>query len=441
MSDVENLTVIEQQTGGAKIPDATHHLSEIISAALMVPMGHQGPSDPNCHMGLPIILWGPSGIAKSDKVNQGAQRLGLPLRIIFPGQKQPEEFGELPVVLNNQLMSACMLSQVNELNSLQAQQDEQGNLLPPVGGVLIIDEASCATPATQGAMLGMSLNRTVGATAIHPTIRQLYTANPPAYAAGGWGLEPPFANRMAHFYTMCPPVEEWSNWLITEGTQQVTPIQGPMNKLRANWDLSWATIKGHLTGFMRDRQILLHGQPKPDHPQSGYCWNSPRTWVMAGKAIATIRAMGMNEELEQMFAEACVGMGPAAEWYAWLATADLTPPEEALKNGWRINRDRLDQVMAIASSMTAYVVSIGDKKEKYKMATLCWTRLQDLIDAGLSDIALKFAMTLSEHDCGYSNREAPTAMKKAAQPILNLLSDGKTGVADFIEADEENKSS
>jgi hypothetical protein len=422
----EQLTQVEQDTGGAHIPDVTLNFDEVISAALMVPMGKRGPLDPQCIMGLPVLFWGLSGIAKSDKVKQGAGRVGLPTKVVFPGQKQPEEFGDVPVVMDptgdgrQQLMSACMLSQVNELNKLGQ-------------GVLFVDEVSCSTPATQAAMLGMVLDRAVGATPISPGVRILLAANPPSYAAGGWGLEPPFANRMAHFYVRCPPVSAWTQWLMVEHSEQIEAIEGPMQKLRTNWGLQWSTIRGHLAGFMESHQSMLHNQPAPDHPQSGYCWRSPRTWWMAGRAIATIRALNMNSELEPYFIEACVGAGAAREWISWMATADLPSPHDALTQGWSIDLTRLDKVMAISTSITAYVIGIADKKEKLQMATLAWGSLNKLVEAGLKDIALKHAHTLSKEDCGYANKEATPALKQACKPVLKAVADPQKGLTDYIE--------
>lgn len=422
---------IEHETGGANIPDVTLRFDEIISAALMVPMGKKGPLDPYCEMGLPSLFWGLSGIAKSDKVRQGAGRVGLPVKIIYPGQKQPEEFGDLAVVMDRtgngiqELMSACMLSQVNELNNLAAGQT--------AGGVLFVDEVSCATPATQAAMLGMVLDRAVGATPIHPSVRILLAANPPSYAAGGWGLDPPFANRMAHFAVRCPSVEAWTNWLLVEHSDQFVPIDGPMQKLRTNWGTQWSIVRGYLTGFMRSNQSLLHQQPEPNDPQSGYCWASPRTWWMAGRAVATVKSLGMSPELEQYFVEGCVGVGPAQEWQNWIATADLPDPVDVLNNGWAIDKTRLDRIMAVYHSMSSYVIGTPDEKERLNIAALAWTRLKELIDSGFADIATKYAQLLAREDCGPTNKNAPPVLKKAAQPALLAIGDTKKGLTDYID--------
>ena len=149
--------------------------------------------------------------------------------------------------------------------------------------------------------------------------------------------------------------------------------------------------------------------------------------------MATVRCLGMPEELEQYFVEACVGLGPAQEWISWRANADLPNPRDALVNGWQIDSTRLDRVMAVFSSITTYVTNIQDDKDKYQMATLAWNRLQDLINAGMSDMAMTHAQILSVQGCGYDTRGAPPALKNASQPIIKALSDSKKGLTDYID--------
>jgi hypothetical protein len=418
MSDeTKALTQIQQDADGASLPDGTLLFDEIISAALMVPMSVTGPSDPNCIWGLPVAFWGKSGIAKSDKIRQGAARVGLECRVIYPGQKQPEDFSELPVVIDNQLRSACMLGQVNELNAIGR-------------GVLVVDEASCATPATQGSMLGMVLERTVGATQIGPAIRMLLAGNYPKFAAGGYGLEAPFANRMAHIAIQCPSVDAWTNWLITEAAVKVESIEGPTAKLQAAWPDTWSLVRGWLAGFMRSNSSVLHQQPEPNNAQSSYCWASPRSWYMGGRSVATIRGLDMNRELEQLFMEACVGEGPAQEWCSWIANADLPDAREVLNKGWKIDKNRLDRVMAVYSSITALVTSVPEQKEKYDLATQAWGRLHELIKVGISDIALKHATALVENGLGSTSPGVPATLKKAAEPVVYEM--GKSGLVKYL---------
>src|SRR5262245_17016692 len=118
-------TEIQKATGGAVVPDATENLDKLIYALLMVPMGDPRPTTVNgvvvpvgCNMGLPFVLWGLSGTAKTSIIKQVAKRIGLAVEVVYPGTHAPEDFSSLPVVINNQLMSACMLTQVTNLNSI-----------------------------------------------------------------------------------------------------------------------------------------------------------------------------------------------------------------------------------------------------------------------------------------------------------------------------------
>lgn len=399
-------TQIQKETDGAIIPNGTRHLTQLITVALMVPMSRSGPTSPECDWGLPIVLWGLSGIGKSDRARQGSLYANLPYRLIFPSQKQPEDFASLPVVLQDQLRTACMLSSVNELNR------EKG------GGVIIIEEVSCATPATQGSLLGFVLDRTVGDTKVNSNVRFLLTANPPKYAAGGFGLEAPLANRMAHFYIFAPSIDDWCKWLIDESPRKVDTIESMTAKIQKKWVDNWSQMRGLASGFMQSNPTLFQMQPEASSPQAGYCWPSPRSWTMGFRAAATVRSLDMDRELEQMFIEACVGEGAAQEWCEWVAKADLPDPREVLNKGWQIDKNRLDKVMAVYSGITSLVLSVPDKKEKYHLAALAWRRLGELIKFGLSDIAFRYSTSLVENGLGSTSPGVPTELKNIAESVV-----------------------
>jgi len=392
-------TEIQKVTGGALIPDATNYLELVMLAALMTPM-----KDPRqgCDMGMPTILWGLSGIGKSAIIKQAAAKLGLHVEVVYPGTHAPEDFSSLPVVLQDKLMSACMLTQVTILNELG-------------GGLLFLDEVSCAAPAVQGAMLSMVLDRRVGAVKFHPNIRILMAANPPEYSAGGWGLEAPFANRSAHFYVTKPPVDKLIDWILTEGSQAVKPLDQPTNQLNQMWPEVWPEVKGLWVGFVRDHGSIRNQQPKPDHAQAGYCWPSDRSWEFAFRCIATVRCLKLEPILEQMFVEACVGEGAATEFMAWAVKADLPNPRSVLSNGWKIPR-QLDRVHAVFASITSLVIGLPEGQERMQLATQAWIRLGELGEAGHLDIVCTHASALISDGLGPEG--APADLRKAAEPVI-----------------------
>jgi hypothetical protein len=395
-------TEIQKVTGGALMPDATSHLENVMLALLMTPM--KDPRSDSCPMGMPGILWGLSGIGKSAIIKQAAAKLGLHVEVVYPGTHAPEDFSSLPVVLADKLMSACMLTQVTILNDMG-------------GGLLFLDEVSCAAPAVQGAMLSMVLDRRVGAVRFHPNIRILMAANPPEYSAGGWGLEAPFANRSAHFYVGKPPVDKLINWILSEGSQAVRPLNAPTARLKEEWSGVWPQIKGSWVGFVRGHDSIRNQQPKPDNAQAGYCWPSDRSWEFAFRCMATVRCLGLESNLENLMMEACVGEGAAAEYLAWAIEADLPDPRVVLAGGWSIPR-QLDRVHATYASITSLVIGLPEGQERMQLATQAWLRLADLGNVGHWDIVATHASALITDGLGpYDNPVSPD-LKKAAEAVI-----------------------
>lgn len=402
MSNTEQpLSAVQEVTGGAIIPDGTAHLEDIILASLMVPQ-----KDPRhgCDMGLPVVLWGLSGIGKSGIIKQAARRLGLPLEIVYPGTHAPEDFSSLPVVIDNKLMSACMLTQVTTLN-------EAG------GGVLFVDEVSCAAPAVQGAMLSMVLDRRVGAVKFHPNIRILMAANPPAYSAGGWGLEAPFANRIGHWYIREAPVDNLVEYILSEGAIKQQAIDQPRDLLNSKWPEIWPKVKGTWVGFIRAHNSVRNQQPAADHIQAGYCWPSDRMWEAAFRCVATVRCLKLDSRLEQLMIESCVGEAAALEYITWARNADLPDPRDVLNNGWTIPR-QLDRVHAVYASITALIVGLPDGQEKYQLATQAWQRLDELGDSGSMDIVCTHAQAFIGDGLGPVNSGVPPALRAISEKVI-----------------------
>ena len=402
----------EKQVGD--LHDVEAQFENIISTALMVPI-RGNPNKASCHWGLPCIFWGLSGIGKSGRVEQAAQAVQLPYRVVYPATRQPEDFSGVVVPSGDGVKIECLLPAVRFL--LKANR-----------GLLFVDEASCAVPAVQGAMLSMIYERVVGDTDIPGGIRIMMAANPPEYAAGGFALEPPFANRIWHGKVGTPSVAKWGKWLMSEEDDpQTTSIDDAEMKVKTNWGLHWPAIKGALYSFMERNQALFHKQPPPESPQSGLAWPSPRTWYMAGRSMATVRCLGTPKELEQTFLEGLVGEGPATEFVGWLEKADLPNPKDVLEKGWKVDTKRLDRSVAVSTSMISYVLGIQDKNEKYVMAALAWNRLGDFADANLADIAMSPAQTLVARSLG--RRGVPKALQKAAEPVIGRF--GLSGMAEY----------
>lgn len=425
-AEVANTSILE-----AHVPDITTKFVQVLQTAIMVPLDH--PKDADCIWGLPTIFWGLSGIAKSDRVKQAAGAAALPCEVIMPGQKQPDDFSGIFVPLKEGGVSMeCMLPQVRRLNKAGQ-------------GILFVDEVSCAAPATQGAMLGMVNDRVVADEQFAPGIRVLLAANPPSYSAGGWSLEAPFANRMAHFQVGCPTTTEWIAYMMGQASKKSLPVQTldpKMSKevLIANWNSSYSYTLGQVSGYIRDRQASLHQQPLPNNPQAGYCWASPRTWKFATRAIATIKALAMDPTLEHLFVAACVGEGPAQEFMHWVRNSDLPRPEQVLIKGWEPDVNRLDVTLAVTASVGSYVINLDSdtqagKEEREDMAGEAWKYVMALINKGIPDIAMPLAQTLTRAQLCRSGHENEKLKAACAAPVMWMA---KNGWLQYVTTEMDN---
>ena len=267
-------------------------------------------------------------------------------------------------------------------------------------GVLFLDEASQARPAVQAALMSVVHDRVIGDTALPPGIRILLAANPPKEAAGGWELEPPMANRMAHIDVKNPSADEWNDWFLTEKADTVEPIEEGEKKISLAWPSVWPRIKGMMTGFIKAQSTLLYNLPADGHEDRGRNWPSPRTWEMAARSAATALALmtakDKDSTLTNDMVQACVGKGAATEWAKWVAEADLPDPVKMLEDGWDPDKRRLDRTSAAYASMISHVLNCRDESLQKKLAGRAWELLDKLYSqpVTLPDLAVPGARAL-----------------------------------------------
>lgn len=394
----------------AEVPDVTLYMKDVAKVAISTPLGN--PHEPKCVWGAPVCFWGLPAVAKSDKIKQAAAECNLAAGVIMPGQRQPEDFAGVLVPdarSESGVRSECLIRAISYLNYYKK-------------GVLFIDEVSTATPATQGSMLGMVNDRQVGDVAMEPGIRILLAANPPKYSAGGWKLEPPMANRMCHVQVKCPPVDEWIQWLTSEGTSTKVDVSVTEALVQERWASSYSKAKGLLVGFMHGNRTMLHMEPLPETEQSSYCWASPRTWWLAGRVRATAELLGMQDKVRDLLVEGCIGKGAYELWMTWERQNNLPTPEEALAGTWTPDVRRPDVCVAVLTSTTQFVINTRDRNEAVERATQAWTLFGKFLRAQMGDLVITAAKTLVNKNL---SRSDDTRIKPAAEPVIQWMIDKK----------------
>ena len=408
-----------------------HALETLLSVSLCVPISGD-PSSEEVVWGLPTLFWGAPGIGKSERAEMAAARLGLSCEVIFPSTMQPEDVnGVLVPDGKGGATKVCMLDGVRALIAAKK-------------GVLFIDEATGARPATQGALLGAILKRQFGDVKMPNAVRIVAAANPPDQAAGGWDLEPPMANRFAHFDIGKPRADEWVNYLLSQNAPRDTSILDYEDVLKQNWPAAWAKVQGFFAGFhKKSNGRLLHKMPGEGAKDRGRAWPSPRTWTFAARSAATCMALrGVltatsvdADDLMLDFISACVGPGASGEFTTWLRETNLPDPEKVLQDGWTPDKLRIDRNYAVYTSMVAFVTGTKDEERRLKYAVQAYNVLEVASDAGLKDLIAPNVSQLVNRGMGVNMVMSPEPAKKrvgeAAGRILAKL--GKTHIGGMIK--------
>src|SRR5918998_1705099 len=184
---------------------------------------------------VPVLLWGAPGTGKTSAIRAMADAMGWPCETVIAAIREPSDFAGLPVV---------RAAEVEMAPPRWAQR-----LASAGQGLLFLDEISTAPPAVQAALLRVVLERVVGDLELPDGIVVVAAANPPEFAADGWDLSPPLANRLCHL-----------DWPVEAQAFAEGPSGGwgapRVPELPDNWDSELAMGRGLISAFVSVRPAL-----------------------------------------------------------------------------------------------------------------------------------------------------------------------------------------
>ena len=346
--------------------------------------------------GLPLVLWGSPGIGKTAQVRQAAAERGWPVLEVIASRRAPEDFGGWPVPSPEGLRFEPGAG-FREF-AVAAELAE--------GGILFLDEVSCAPPAVQAALLTLILDKRIGDWALPDCIRVVAAANPPDQAAGGWDLAAPAANRLMHLDWATPTVEQWTDWLLQSSVRardEGTPWAGGAG----------AKARGVVSGFLSKRPSLLLQLPVDDVAR-GRAWPSPRSWEAACRLLAAGMAAGAPEAVVEAGIIGCLGSGPGIELSTYARELDLPDPEEVLRDpsSWTPDRARADRTLAtLAAVVAAFTGKMS--QPRYQAA---WKVMARACDGGQAGVAATAGRSLAK--IGKIRSWKPPVEAGALFPIL-----------------------
>src|SRR6478735_2238354 len=388
----------------ALIQLSSFELMDVIETSFATPMGGY-PGKTDVLWGLPILIEGEPGTAKTARIKQVANCLKAKLFIFFAAPHPPESFA-----------GALIPDGAGGAKNIVALDELRACIMEAVG-ILFLDEINGAAPATQGAIQSLIHERKSGGSTIPGEIRIVAAQNPEDIATAGYRLSAPVANRFVHLYDHGPTEDEWIQWSTGgENWKTTNTLESLTHLVTKEWPSVWPSVQGLFAAFMHTQRgnKMLHKRPSQEDPNSAKAWPSHRTWDFGRRAWATSKIMGRSDTIRDSLLEACVGVGAATAFTEYARNTDIPSPEAVLSGKWKITQERLDIVLAAYASTTGYVVQRPDRKEQLELGPKMWEALKRLRDAGLTDIVVPSVKSLLDARLGHS---ASTEMKKPAQEV------------------------
>jgi len=221
-------------------------------------------------LGLPVLLWGPPGVAKTAFVQQLADKLGFYLITVLASLREPSDFLGLPIpgtsrraaekaglppgvdqqIVGDMLDADYMQGGKEFGTNLEVRRAEfdQVQYAPPdwalkclemaddpdaknVGKgrrvLLFLDEFATASPQVQAALLRVVHERVVGDLQLPSNVAVIAAANPPSMSPGGSDLTAPTVNRFIHLDWMPPSKKQWADFVTGKRSSSLQlPIFG-----------------------------------------------------------------------------------------------------------------------------------------------------------------------------------------------------------------------
>ena len=279
---------------------------------------------------VPVLFWGSPGVGKTAAIEAFCRRRGL--RLLVPHVRAPEDIA-VPVRGED---GAVQVVPVNEFREAAADG----------GCVIFLDEITTLPPSVQAAALRFLDSGRVGSWSISSKVWRVAAANPPEQAAGGYDLELPVANRLAHVKWRLDATE-WAGEFPAYWGAAPEPAELGLDCSREDWERARAEV----AAFIKARPELLLQVPSDTASRR---WPSPRTWDFASRALAV---GGTVEEVAD-----AVGEGPALEFAEWRKNHNLPDPEELLKNPSKVPAIETGDVgFAVVAAVSAAVARKATK--------------------------------------------------------------------------------
>jgi hypothetical protein len=228
---------------------------------------------------VPLHIWGPCGVGKSQIVFQVADDTKREFRDVRAGQLDPVDLRGLPRIASHQTEWA------------------PPKFLPTSGkGILFLDELTSAPQMTQAACYQLVLDRRLGEYILPDEWVVIAAGNPASERGVHFSMPRPLRNRFVHL-NLEPDLDDWSKWAIK------------------------AAVRPEIIAFLRFKPELLH---TADTTSDANAWPTPRSWEMASNVLCGIARkrntafLSGTSDFEAQLLDGTVGPAATAELIAFL---------------------------------------------------------------------------------------------------------------------------
>lgn len=332
--------------------------------------------------GIPTLVTGAPGEGKSSVAVDVCRSVGAPYVLLSPGECGEAYFGAVPAVQDSRITYPR-----------PSWTDGVAD-----GGVVIVDELRTAPLTLRPALLGLTLDRRVGGHAMGRNVAVLALSNSAEDSPNGLPLDPPQANRFLHIA-----------WQALSGSEtgDVVARQLAGHTIIPTSELGWRELRADIESrapaalkaagaavseFLAAHPMWARKKPEKD----GDCaWPSPRSWALAGCALAAASLHDLSAHCSHTLLAGAVGDQAAAAYVQHQSTKDLPSVRDLLsgKVQWDASTARPDQIAYLTSGLaTAVTASNALRVAELLLAWAPYHR--NACVHALADVTRRFAPSL-----------------------------------------------
>jgi MoxR-like ATPase len=279
--------------------------------------------------------------------------------------------------------------------------------------ILFFDEISTAPPALQAACLRILGERVVGDLSLPEDVAIVLAQNPPEFAADGWDLAAPLANRVVHLDWELP-----ADYVADGFARGFARVEVP-RFVRKDVDAAQERARIMVGSFLKHRPELLAVVPRTD-AERARPFASPRSWEFVARLVGLAEAAGSTQGTRNLLVTGAVGTAPGLEFATWLDNLDLPDPEWVLSHVEEFKvPDRHDKVYAVVNSVLSAYLARPSVERWLALGQV----LRAVADSGSKDLAVVAAKAWAgDHERAVAGAEKiDAAVLLAFMPILKEM--------------------